>query len=75
MVGACLIGSFLVMYYSKGGIFWTTIDDWVGTFLIFILAMVQIIFFAWVFVTRGFGIAVGTHTAYDLLVGWFDFHI
>jgi hypothetical protein len=28
------------------------------------------VFFAWVFVLRGFGIAVGTHTAYDLLVGW-----
>jgi hypothetical protein len=28
------------------------------------------VFFAWVFVIRGFGIAVGTHTAYDVLVGW-----
>ena len=33
------------------------------------------IYFAWVFVVRGFGIAVGTHTAYDLLVGWFDWHL
>jgi neurotransmitter:Na+ symporter, NSS family len=49
MVGTCVIGSFLVMYYSKGGIFWSTIDDWVGTFLIFVLAMVQIICFSWVF--------------------------
>lgn len=49
MVCICLVGSFLVMYYSKGGIFWSTIDDWVGTFLIFILAMVQIIAFSWVF--------------------------
>jgi NSS family neurotransmitter:Na+ symporter len=49
MVGICLIGSFLVMYYSKGGIFWSTIDDWVGTFLIFVLAMIQIIAFSWVF--------------------------
>jgi hypothetical protein len=49
MVGICLVGSFLVMYYSIGGIFWSTIDDWVGTFLIFILAMVQIIAFSWVF--------------------------
>jgi len=54
LVGTCLIGSFLVMYYSKGGVFWSTIDDWVGTFLIFILAMVQIIVFAWVFgIERG----------------------
>ncbi len=49
MVSICVAGSFLVMYYSKGGIFWSTIDDWVGTFFIFILAMVQIICFSWVF--------------------------
>jgi NSS family neurotransmitter:Na+ symporter len=49
MVGICVVGSFLVMYYSKGGIFWSTIDDWVGTFLIFVLAMIQIIAFSWVF--------------------------
>jgi SNF family Na+-dependent transporter len=54
MVSICVFGSFLVMYYSKGGIFWSTIDDWVGTYLIFILAMVQIIAFAWIFgVDRG----------------------
>jgi SNF family Na+-dependent transporter len=49
LVSICLVGSFLVMYYSIGGIFWSTIDDWVGTFLIFILAMVQIIAFSWIF--------------------------
>ena len=54
MVGICIVGSFLVMYYSRGGIFWSTIDDWVGTFLIFILAMVQIICFSWVYgIDRG----------------------
>lgn len=54
MVALCVFGSFLVMYYSKDGIFWTTIDDWVGTLLIFVLAMVQIICFSWVFgVDRG----------------------
>jgi len=54
MVTVCVIGSFLVMYYSKDGLFWTTIDDWVGTFLIFVLAMVQIICFSWIFgVDRG----------------------
>jgi SNF family Na+-dependent transporter len=54
MVSICVIGSFLVMYFSKGGIFWSTIDDWVGTFLIFVLAMVQIICFSWIFgVERG----------------------
>jgi SNF family Na+-dependent transporter len=54
LVAVCLSGSFLVMYFSKGGIFWSTIDDWVGTFVIFVLAMVQIILFSWVFgVERG----------------------
>ena len=33
------------------------------------------VFFAWVFVIRGFGIAVGTHTAYDILVGWVGWHL
>jgi SNF family Na+-dependent transporter len=49
LVAICVAGSFLVLYYSRAGIFWSTIDDWVGTFLIFILAMVQIICFSWVF--------------------------
>jgi SNF family Na+-dependent transporter len=54
MVSICVAGSFLVMYFSRGGIFWSTIDDWVGTFLIFVLAMVQIICFSWIFgVKRG----------------------
>jgi SNF family Na+-dependent transporter len=54
MVGVCVFGSFLVMYYSRDGIFWSTVDDWVGTFLIFVLAMVQIIAFSWVFgIERG----------------------
>ncbi len=48
MVSICVIGSFLVMYFSVGGRFRTAIDDWVGTFLIFILAAVQIICFSWV---------------------------
>ncbi len=49
MVSICIVGSFLVMYYSYNGTFWSTIDNWVGTFLIFILAMVQIIAFSWIF--------------------------
>jgi hypothetical protein len=54
MVAICVFASFLVMYYSKGSIFWATIDDWVGTFLIFVLAMVQIIAFSWIFgIDRG----------------------
>lgn len=54
MVSICVVGSFCVMYFSRGSIFWSTIDDWVGTFLIFVLAMVQIIIFAWIFgIERG----------------------
>ncbi len=60
MVSICVVGSFLVMYYSVGGIFWSTIDDWVGTFLIFILAMVQIIAFSWIF-----GIKKGLEVAHE----------
>lgn len=48
LVAICVGGSFLVMYFSAGGRFRTAIDDWVGTFLIFILAGVQIICFSWV---------------------------
>jgi NSS family neurotransmitter:Na+ symporter len=54
LVGICLVGSFMVMYFSRGSIFLGTIDDWVGTFLIFVLAMVQIICFSWIFgIDRG----------------------
>jgi SNF family Na+-dependent transporter len=54
MVTICVFGSFLVMYFSRDGLFWSTVDDWVGTFLIFTLAMIQIICFSWVFgIERG----------------------
>lgn len=54
MVSICLVGSFLVMYYSKEGEFFSTIDDWVGTFLIFVLAAIQIFCFSWIFgIDRG----------------------
>ena len=54
MVGLCIVGSFLVMYFSKGSVFLGTLDDWFGTFLIFVLAMVQIICFSWIFgIDRG----------------------
>ncbi len=54
MVAVCLVGSACVMYFSKGGQFFGTIDDWVGTFFIFILAAVQIVCFSWIFgIERG----------------------
>ncbi len=55
LVACCLSGSFCVMYFSKGLVFLGTIDDWVGTFGIFILAMVQLFIFSYIYgVARGF---------------------
>jgi SNF family Na+-dependent transporter len=42
------IGSALTIWFSEGGTFWATLDFWVGTFLIFVMAGIQIIAFAWV---------------------------
>ncbi|HEY0305739.1 MAG TPA: hypothetical protein VGC44_12210 [Longimicrobiales bacterium] len=48
------IGALLTLWFTQGGAFWSTVDFWVGTFLIFVLAMVQIILFSWVFgIERG----------------------
>ena len=45
----CFLGSLVVIYYTAGAVFWSTIDFWVGTFLILLLAMLEIICFGWVF--------------------------
>jgi SNF family Na+-dependent transporter len=48
------LGSLWVIWFSKDGVALSTIDDWVGTFLIVVLAAVQVICFGWVFgVDRG----------------------
>ncbi len=44
------------------------------TWFAFVFRWMAGVFFAWVFILRGFGIAVGTHTAYDILVGWVGWH-
>jgi hypothetical protein len=44
------------------------------TWFAFIFRWLAGVFFAWVFVLRGFGVAVGTHTAYDILVGGLGWH-
>ncbi len=44
------------------------------TWFAFVFRWLAGVFFAWVFVVRGFGVAVGTHTAYDLFVGWLGWH-
>lgn len=54
LVAVCLAGSFLVMYYSKDAVFLSTLDDWVGTFLIFVLGALQLWCFSWMFgIDRG----------------------
>lgn len=44
------------------------------TWFAFVFRWLAGVYFAWVFVVRGFGVAVGTHTAYDVLVGWLGWH-
>ena len=49
-----LVGNLFVLWYSKGLIALDTIDFWVGTFFILVVAAVQIVAFGWVFgVDRG----------------------
>jgi hypothetical protein len=55
-----MVGSFMVIYFTEGAVFWSTIDNWIGTFLIFIVAMLQIICFSWIF-----GIDKGWQTAHE----------
>ena len=45
------------------------------TWFAFVFRWMAGVYFAWVFVIRGFGVAVGTHTAYDILVGWVGWHL
>ncbi|MGE0593267.1 MAG: sodium:calcium symporter [Vicinamibacterales bacterium] len=49
-----LLGGGLTLYFTEGGAFWSTLDFWVGTFLIFVIAAVEVVVFGWVFgVDRG----------------------
>jgi neurotransmitter:Na+ symporter, NSS family len=52
--GICLPGNLFVLWFSKGLVALDTIDFWVGSFMVFVVAAVQIICFGWVFgVDRG----------------------
>jgi NSS family neurotransmitter:Na+ symporter len=52
IIGLC--GSAWVVWFSKDAVALGTIDDWVGTFFIVVLAAVQVILFGWVFgIERG----------------------
>jgi len=44
------------------------------TWFAFVFRWMAGVFFAWVFILRGFGIAVGTHAIYDVLAGWIALH-
>lgn len=44
-----LVGNFFVLWYSKGLVALSTIDFWVGTFFILVVAGIQIIAFGWIF--------------------------
>ncbi len=49
-----VLGGLFCLWYTGGGAGWGTIDNWVGTFLIVILAFFQIVCFGWCFgVDRG----------------------
>lgn len=43
-----LMASLLVVYYSKDLLVLDTMDYWVGTFMIYVLATIQVILFGWV---------------------------
>lgn len=49
------MGSFFVIWFSAGGLALDTVDFWVGTALIYVLAMIEVILFAWVYgVDKGY---------------------
>jgi Type II CAAX prenyl endopeptidase Rce1-like len=45
------------------------------TWFAFVFRWMAGVLFAWIFILRGFGIAVATHTIYDVLVGWVGWEI
>jgi hypothetical protein len=51
---------------------WSTIDDWVGTFLIVVLALVQVVCFAWIFgIERGLReLKLGAHLPIPRALGF-----
>jgi SNF family Na+-dependent transporter len=49
VAGICIAGNLFVLWFSKGLVALDTLDFWVGTFMIFVVAGTQIICFSWVF--------------------------
>jgi SNF family Na+-dependent transporter len=46
--GICLLGNLFVLWFSQDLVALDTLDFWVGTFLIFVVAGTQIVCFAWI---------------------------
>ncbi len=67
-----LIGSFFTLYFSKDTKALGTLDNWVGTFFIYLLAMFQVVLFGWVLgVKRGMDeLDRGAEIRVPRLVGW-----
>ncbi|MDA1092993.1 MAG: sodium-dependent transporter [Acidobacteria bacterium] len=54
VAGLGTIGALLTLWFTADGAFWSTLDFWVGTCLIFVMAGIQIICFGWIFgIDRG----------------------
>ncbi|MCB1230469.1 MAG: sodium:calcium symporter [Verrucomicrobiae bacterium] len=70
------LGSGFVVWFSKDVKALDTLDFWVGTFLIYILATIQVVIFAWIFgVRRGFeelhrGAAMRVPRIFGFILQW-----
>jgi SNF family Na+-dependent transporter len=63
------LGSGFVIFFSKGLLALDTFDFWVGTVLIFVLALVQVLLYGWVFgIRRGHEEA---HQGAHIRIPWF----
>ena len=71
-----VVGSACTLWFTRNGTFWATLDFWVGTFLIFVVAAIQIILFSWVFgLDRGMreahqGAAMRIPTIFRFIMKW-----
>ncbi|MEQ1894001.1 MAG: sodium-dependent transporter [Planctomycetota bacterium] len=52
VAAVAFLGSCYCLWFTGGTVGWGTIDDWVGTFLIVVLALFQVVAFAWLFGTE-----------------------
>ncbi len=74
VVALCMAGNLFVLWFSEGLVALDTLDFWVGTFMIFVVAGTQIICFAWIFgVDRG--LEEAHHGALMRIPGLFRFII